>query len=255
MCETYTKIVDDSKSLRIFIQRWADDEFVNGHLLSTGLGYWGAGLEENIACGSISQDDLGHAKMLYLTFLDSDEALDHEVFGRAFSQFESHGLACAWQRDDWAFVVVKELLYSEVDGLRLQRFRQVVDGINGEWSFLVPVSVEDEMHRKYWREWLMLLSGNSESALRLQTAWESLYPYALSMVEELAAELDIPVATLKADFHRILDEVRQTSHLRAFLTLEAVPLTHLLVHHHETISDIIEEMQFVYRTAPSGTWG
>jgi 1,2-phenylacetyl-CoA epoxidase catalytic subunit len=90
---------------------WADDEYVIGQQLVTLVGMYGPDLEEAIAIGSIAQDHLGHALKLYRMICTDESAVNQLIYGRKAEEYRSCHLADIWRPDDWAFLVVRQLLY------------------------------------------------------------------------------------------------------------------------------------------------
>ena len=65
--------------IKQFLLEWAEDEFWVGHLMAKKVYDYGPDLEENIAIGSISQDEMGHCRMLLRSIIESksEKEMDH----------------------------------------------------------------------------------------------------------------------------------------------------------------------------------
>lgn len=160
---------------REFILQWADDKYVFGHQLASITGFYGPDLEENLALGSMAQDHLGHARLLYMQLAPTEEEVDRLVFMRPAEEYRTSLLAASWEEQDWAFVVVKGLLYAHAE---LTRARALIEAaqrrawLNGGRI----VFRDDGVHHEHWRQWLLTLSREPEGANQLQEKVDQLWP-------------------------------------------------------------------------------
>ena len=90
----------------------ADDEICLGHWYATWMGL-GPFLEEDLATMSIAQDELGHARALYV-LVEPDGDLDAVAYGRPAEAYRS-----SWLAEDacptWEELFVRHLLYDEAE--------------------------------------------------------------------------------------------------------------------------------------------
>src|SRR5438309_11401137 len=93
------------------ILAWADDEYVIGQQLVTLTGMYSPDLEEAVAIGSIAQDHMGHALKLYRMLCADEPGVNRLIYERRAGEYRSCHLVEAWRPDDWAFIVVRQLLY------------------------------------------------------------------------------------------------------------------------------------------------
>lgn len=164
----------EGEALHQFVLSWADDKYVFGHQLASITGYYGPDLEENLALGSLAQDHLGHARMLYQQMASTDQEIDRLVFLRPPNAYRCSLLASAWQDRNWAFLVVKGFLYAYAE---LSRAEAIAEAGRGPWCDLAQVVVRDEsVHLDHWRQWAFALSQRPEGVVRLQTALDQLWP-------------------------------------------------------------------------------
>src|SRR3954451_1134919 len=102
--------IQNPKPLGTLLLALADDEFILGYRNSEWTGI-APMLEEDVAFSSMSQDEIGHAR-LYYTILagrigaDADQA----VYGRPASGFRNAQFV-ELPRTNWAFTVVRQFLY------------------------------------------------------------------------------------------------------------------------------------------------
>src|SRR5438067_8918389 len=88
----------------------ADDEFVLGFCDSEWTGI-APMLEEDVAFSSLSQDEIGHARIWYEMLAQlTDETADHIAYGRQPHEYH-HADLVDHPRTDWAFTIARRWLY------------------------------------------------------------------------------------------------------------------------------------------------
>lgn len=173
---------------REVVLEWADDEFVVGHQLSKLIETY-LDLEEAVAIGSLSQDELAHARRLYALAgvcsdrLDGEDAkLDEYVFERSASEYRSARLAEVDVGDDFGALVVKMALYDEADRIRVE-----LAATAGSEELAIAAGVmasEERWHREHWWDWVTLLARTGEGRARLQRALERFVPLSSDLFED-----------------------------------------------------------------------
>jgi len=194
----------------------ADDEFV--------LGFWDSEwtgiapiLEEDVAMSSVSQDEIGHAKVLYelLAGLTGGDA-DTIAYGRPAEGYR-HAALMNHPRTDWAFTIARRFLYEHADAVRLESLAE--SSYQPLADLVVKMRREETYHLLHFDLWLRRLAdGGDESHERLAAAIEDLWSDAQTVFAPLSAEAALLAAgvlpesleTLRA---RWLDRVRP--HLEA----------------------------------------
>lgn len=165
---------EETEALHRFVLSWADDKYVFGHQLASITGFYAPDLEENLALGSLAQDHLGHARILYQQITSTDREVDQLVFLRLPAEYRCSLLAGAWQERNWAFLVVKGFLYAHAELLRAGAIANTGQSI---WCDLGQVVVRDErVHLDHWRQWMFTLAQKSAGIARLQPALDQLWP-------------------------------------------------------------------------------
>jgi ring-1,2-phenylacetyl-CoA epoxidase subunit PaaC len=162
-----------------FILHWADDKYIMGHEIACQTRYYGPDLEENLALGSLAQDHLGHARLLYGLLASSDLEIDRLVYLRAASEYRNSLLAAAQSPDDWAFWVVKGLLYAQAELLRCQAVRGAWANQpeRQDWLNIANIIIQDDaIHYEHWQQWFGVLEKQPEGRARLQAALDQLLP-------------------------------------------------------------------------------
>lgn len=146
------------------LQRWADDEFVVGHHLGS-LMHAHLDLEEAIAMGSLSQDELSHCSLVCELLGDADEAAkDRRLMLRDPLEFRCSSLA-VMEVESWPDAVAKHLLYEVADAFRV--------------AALAPGTVirrEEELHRHHWWAWAEVLAQRPVGRTALRESIERLWP-------------------------------------------------------------------------------
>jgi ring-1,2-phenylacetyl-CoA epoxidase subunit PaaC len=154
----------------------ADDEAVLGWTDSEWTGIAPL-LEEDVAMSSLSQDELGHAQVLYglladLTGTDVDAlAYDREPAAYRHARLLDHG------RGDWAMTIARRFLYEHADAVRLDALTA------GSWRPLADAATaiarEERYHRMHIDAWLVRLArASGEPRDRLVRALTTLGPDA-----------------------------------------------------------------------------
>jgi phenylacetate-CoA oxygenase PaaI subunit len=154
---------------------WADDEYVVGQQLITLTGMYGPDLEEAIAIGSIGQDHLGHALHLYRLVCPDELTVNRLIYERETTAYRSCHLCDIWRPDDWAFIVVRQLLYDLADYERAcwaGRFDDPWPGLTG------MMARETRLHIEHWSEWCRLLAQDNYGHARLVEAFNITWPLA-----------------------------------------------------------------------------
>ena len=103
----------------------ADDELILAHRNSEWCGHAPI-LEEDIAFANLALDELGHAMLWYrlyaeLTDQDPETAPDRLVYFREPFEFRSAQF-CALPKGDWAFSMLRQYLWDELEAVRLDAF-------------------------------------------------------------------------------------------------------------------------------------
>ena len=164
----------------------ADDEFV--------LGFWDSEwtgiapiLEEDVAMSSVSQDEIGHAKVLYelLAGLTGGDA-DTIAFGRPAEGYR-HAALMNHPRTDWAFTIARRFLYEHADAVRLESLAQ--SSYQPLADLVVKMRREETYHLLHFDLWLRRLAeGGDESHERLAAAIEDLWSDAQTVFAPLSGE-------------------------------------------------------------------
>jgi ring-1,2-phenylacetyl-CoA epoxidase subunit PaaC len=182
-------------SAEILVLALADDELVLGYRESEWTGVAPL-LEEDVALSSIAQDEIGHARALYLLAASSghedetpaarDEAGDALAYDREPSGFR-HARLCERPRGDWGEAIARRALYEIADAVRLTSLQETA------WPELAAlvhkIAREETYHLEHARAWLdRLASDPDEGRPRLQAGLDRLWADALGLFEPVPGE-------------------------------------------------------------------
>jgi ring-1,2-phenylacetyl-CoA epoxidase subunit PaaC len=152
----------------------ADDEFVLGYRNSEWTGIAPI-LEEDVALSSISQDEIGHARLFYEMAGDSlGMTADALAYGRKPGAYTNCQLV-ERPRGDWAYTMARQWLYDAADAVRLESLGRSTHAPLAQ--AVAKVRREEKYHRMHGEAWLdKLAQGSEESRRRLVSALASLWP-------------------------------------------------------------------------------
>jgi ring-1,2-phenylacetyl-CoA epoxidase subunit PaaC len=168
----------------------ADDELVLGYRESEWTGVAPL-LEEDVALSSIAQDEIGHARALYVLCASLDHAdvdaarADEVAFDRAPEGFR-HARLCERPRGDWGEEIARRALYELADAVRLEALHDTSWTALGQ--LLQKVSREEVYHLEHARAWLDRLSTDEAGRVRLQAGIDALWADALGLFEPFEDE-------------------------------------------------------------------
>jgi ring-1,2-phenylacetyl-CoA epoxidase subunit PaaC len=243
-----------------------DDEFI--------LGYWDSEwtgvapmLEEDVACSSIAQDEIGHARLFYQQVEAlTGTSIDDLAYGRQPDKYRQVQLV-DHPRGDWAFTIARQFLYDTADALRLASLRS--SAYVPLAQDIVKIEREEVYHQMHVHVWLeRLANGNHEGRLRLEQALERLWPDALGMFEEFPAEtallhsgiLTVPSKQLQQEWLATIAPVFERLHLTfpaqgpSYQPTISSRVGGRMGQHSEDFRTLWHEMTMVYRLEPQAQW-
>src|SRR5690242_19094330 len=164
----------------------ADDELI--------LGYWDSEwtgvaptLEEDVACSSIAQDEIGHARLLYQEIAAlTGSTPDQVTYKRTLNEYRQAQLV-ERRRGNWAFTCARRFFYETADLVRLaslttSSYRPLVEAIG-------KIEREEVYHQMHSTAWLNRLATGTPTAFKLLTeALQQLWPDALALFEPFEHE-------------------------------------------------------------------
>jgi ring-1,2-phenylacetyl-CoA epoxidase subunit PaaC len=252
--------------LQDFLTEWAEDEFWVGHMLTKKIYEYGPDLEENVAIGSISQDEIGHCRMLLSLFTTSEKEMDHLIYGKQPEQIRVSRLAEYWYDYDWASLVMKQLIYDASDSVRLTFARLIPD--SEFQNVLDMMKREENIHLEHWMEWALLIAQDDNGKQYLQKAVDQIYPllsdfFADPLYDRIAQEYGLnPVSTetLLTQTMDMLNSRLEQIALKIPLA-ESAMIGNLTVKggryglHSANFEEFYNEYTSVYRLNPDMIWG
>jgi ring-1,2-phenylacetyl-CoA epoxidase subunit PaaC len=202
----------------------ADDELILGWRNSewTGIAPF---LEEDVAFSSIAQTEIGHARAWYeLAAEELGADADALAFDRDPDQYRSAPFVELRLVPDWAATIARHWLYETADAIRISDLRS---SDNARVAGLAEkIDREETYHRMHADMWADRLRDEP----RFAEALDSLWPYALGMVNEAQC-----IRLCEATGRERVEPVQRGEH-----TDELRPLW--------------EEMTMVRRSVPGATW-
>lgn len=242
----------------------ADDELVIGHRDSEWLGL-APHIEEDIAFGSIAQDEVGHATAFYR--LAEDLGLgraDDLAFLRPAAErrnavlLERPNGAGTYLQDpafDWGYTVARRLAYDLFDAVRLE-----VLASSSAYTPLAQLAAkirrEERYHLLHHVTWFKRLAeGTAESRRRLVAGIEQTFLDAGGLFVMMPS--DYFPTTSAALLERWTAELRPQFDAVGLpwpLALPAPALDGRAGQHTPDLEALLATMGEVYRTAPGATW-
>lgn len=264
------------------LYRLADDAIVMGHRNSEWTGI-GPILEEDIAFSSTSQDKMGHALAFYRLLHELGEPdPDTLAFMRDAPDFRCCGLVTLSHipptasndtpelqnnptrnrllaHGEWAISLVRQFLFVHADVLRMsalesssyQPLAAIARKVRGELKY--HTMHVDSMFPK-------LAGGTSESREKMQTALDYLYPYALGLFEPTKHDAELKNAGIAPSESSLCES--WTERVEVIITdagLKAPQDAKPIIggrtgKHGPELTDLLADMQKVYRLEPTATW-
>lgn len=237
-----------------------DDRLILGHRLSEWCGH-GPILEEDIALTNIALDLIGQAT-LFLKLAAGTEGKGRSEDDLAFLRDDvefKNALIVELPRGDFAFTVVRQMLFSVYSLLQMEALSSVTDaevaGIAGK------AAKETRYHVRHATQWVVTLGGGTdESHRRAQAAVDELWRYTGELFIATPADLDAEQAgagvnpeTLSAAWNAQVGEILRTAGLDA-------PHTGYMQRggrngrHTEHLGHLLSEMQILARSHPGAQW-
>jgi ring-1,2-phenylacetyl-CoA epoxidase subunit PaaC len=202
----------------------ADDELILGWRNSewTGIAPF---LEEDVAFSSIAQTEIGHARAWYeLAAEELGTDADTLAFDRDPEEYRSAPFVELRLVPDWAATIARHWLYETADAIRIADLKASDD--ERVAGLAEKIDREETYHRMHAQMWAERLADEQRFAEALDTLW----PYALGMLEEAQRE-----RLCEAVGRQLVDPLERGEH-----TDELRPLW--------------EEMTMVRRSVPGATW-
>ncbi len=176
--------------IKELLYKMADDAFILGHRNSEWTGI-GPTIEEDIAFSSMAQDKIGHGAALYTILHEQFGEVDPDtnVYKRSAQNYRCSQFV-QLPIGDYAFSLMRHFLFDHAEYLRYQALQnssftplaQLAHKIKGELKYHV-------LHADTWVR--QLGTATEEARLRLQTALNEAFPYALGLFEQGKYETEL----------------------------------------------------------------
>lgn len=250
----------DPKIYFEYLIRIADTNLILGHRLSEWLGK-APTIEEELALANIGLDLIGQGRPLYVHALrvTGDERDEDElVFLRDAHEYRNL-LLVEKEIGDFAFTVVRQLLYSTFARLRWEALASSRDT---EVAGIAEKAMKEcTYHVRHAGDWLVRLGdGTPESRQRTQDALDEAWMYTGEMFEMDAVNR----AAFDAGFGVDADSLRGewSAQIDSYLSraMLARPADRWMTNggsvgrHTEHLGHLLSEMQFLQRAYPGQKW-
>ena len=249
-----------TEAIKELLYKMADDLLIIGHRNSewTGLGPI---LEEDIAFSSMAQDKIGQSQALFQLLHElGEQEPDTVAFMRNANQFHNAQFL-ELPNGDYDFSLMRHFLYDVADQLRFEMLA------NSSYEPLAKVARKVKGELKYHvfhaNTWITKLgAATEESHVRMQTALNDSWNYALGLFEEGPFEKQLAEegifegeAALQKRWLETITPVLD----KATLTIPAAStwepkLGGRSCFHTEHLQPLVEEMSEVFRVDPSAEW-
>ncbi len=236
----------------------ADDLLIIGHRNSewTGLGPI---LEEDIAFSSMAQDKIGQAQALFeLLHQLGEQEPDTVAFTRNANQLHNSQFV-ELPNGDYDFSIMRHFLYDTADKIRFEALA------NSSYEPLAKVARKIKGEIKYHvfhaDIWVVKLGiATEESHIRMQTALNEAWNYALGIFEEsefeqplISEKIFIGEAALKAQWLEAIKPILTKANLK--LPDDNTPkLGGRKGIHTEHLQPLLDEMSEVFKIEPNAEW-
>jgi ring-1,2-phenylacetyl-CoA epoxidase subunit PaaC len=237
-----------------------DDRLILGHRLSEWCGH-GPILEEDIALTNIALDLIGQAT-LFLKLAAAAEGKGRGEDDLAFLRDDiafRNVLLAELPRGDFAFTVVRQLLFSVFSLLQMEALASVGDVELA--GVAAKAAKETRYHVRHATQWVVTLGdGTEESHGRAQAALDDLWRYTGELFIPTPADVDAVNAgcgvnpeTLAAAWRAQIGEILRVAGLTQ-------PSTGYMQRggregrHTEYLGHLLSEMQILARSHPGAQW-
>lgn len=247
-------------AIKDLLYKMGDDALILGHRNSEWTGI-GPTLEEDIAFSSMAQDKLGHALACYTILHEhlGEPNPDTITFGRTAQDFRCSHLV-AIPTTDYEIALVRHFLYDHAEILRYQFLQQ--SSFRPLAQLATKIKGELKYHVLHANTWIRQLGNANETAqMRLQTALNELWTYALGVFEPSEHEallqsegIFVGEAALQTAWHESIKNILAQTRLQ-IPSIETTPVYGgRKAYPSEHLATLLQEMASVYQLDPAAEW-
>jgi len=249
-----------SNQLYAFLLHLGDNALILGHRLSELTGH-GPVLEQDMAMTNIALDLVGQTRNIFqvASRIKGDGATEDTIAYNRDATAYKNILLVEQKNGDFAKTVTRQFFY---DAFNYHAYLRLQNSSNKDIADIADKAIKEiTYHLKWSAEWVIRLGdGTEESARRIKTAIEELWPYTGEMFNFSDYELACHEEGIFPDIHTIKEEWdSEISNVFKEANLE-VP-EDAWMHkggkkgvHSEHLGFLLAEMQFLQRAYPGQEW-
>lgn len=243
-----------------YLLRLADTSLILGQRLGEWIGHAPA-IEEDLGLANVSLDLIGQARLL-LSYAGELEGRGRSEDDLAFLRVEAdyrNPTLVEQPNGDFGHTIVRQFL---VDAWQLAMYEALTSSSDPRLAEIAAKAVkETRYHLRFSAGWLVRLGdGTDESHARAQAALDALWTYTRELCDAddldramQAAGIAPDLATVRAEWSRIVDETLATATLRR--PADAYNKWYgKQGRHSENLGHLLTEMQYLQRTFPGAEW-
>lgn len=231
----------------------ADNSLILGHRNSEWTGH-GPMLEQDIALSNISLDLIGQSRYLYqhAAALAGDGATEDSLaFLRDAGDFLNN-LLVEQPNGDWGKTILRQFLFS---AYQYPLYQQLVDSDDRDLAGIAEKSLKEITYHLRWSsEWVIRLGqGTEESAARMNRSMSELWVYTEELYTPAPFERRVDYADIKEQWFSLINKIFAEAGLRVPVST-TMQLGGKEGLHTESLTLLLNEMQYMQRTYPGVTW-
>ena len=244
-----------------YLLRLGDDRLVLGHRVSEWCAR-GPILEEDIALSNVALDLIGQASAL-LALAGKAEGQGRDADALAYWRDETafrNTRLVELLNGDFGFTIARQFLF---DAFSFHLMDSLQTSTNRDLAALAGKCVkEDRYHLRHSGEWVLRLGdGTEESHVRIQQAFEALWPYLGELFQPdaidtamVAQGIGPDLEAIKAQWKAVVTDVLARATLTLPGEVNPPPPSIGRGSHTEHLGHLLAEMQIVARSHPGATW-
>ncbi len=237
-----------------------DNPLILGHRLSELCGH-GPNLETDMALTNISLDLFGQVRHYFQAAvkIQGEGKTEDDVAFLRYPHEYKNVLLVEYPNTDFAYVIARQFLF---DSYHLPLLEQLCNSADRQLSAIASKSIKEvSYHHRFSSEWVKRLGdGTEESHNRMQTAINTLWPYAGELFGESPLETEMKELGIGADLAQV--KAQSDEDVKAVLQEATIHIPDVLQAqsggkkgiHTEHMGFILADLQYMQRAYPNMSW-